>query len=247
MTNTFKVSPDVASNMSECVASDGSGIIGSNLMGFQLYNFLTSLNYTYANLSLVTPSTTNYIFSLHMSMVSAVDNYKTAKTNDITDQSSISELNTVASSANYQCSTAGFSNDSWVPSISQNSTYVPCSISNGALSNSTTCPTLNAFSSRVAGCIGCMDTYDIFKGNTSSATVMASLSSRYPDASCLQFNSQLSNIWGNFYKMKRDQIDPVETRAINAKKVSDALLPSISYFNEVQGNITNNFSNILSQ
>lgn len=54
-----------------------------------------------------------------------------------------------------------------------------------------------------------MDTYDLFMGNTSSTTVNAALTARYPDPSCAVFNAELSNVWENFYKTKRDVLGPV--------------------------------------
>ena len=71
------------------------------------------------------------------------------------------------------------------------------------------------------GCGGCMDTFDLFKNNQSLTEVFTVLTARYPDASCTSFNSELSNVWSNFYKPKIDIIGPVEQRAFTAKNDSD--------------------------
>lgn len=65
------------------------------------------------------------------------------------------------------------------------------------------------FTNRNEGCVGCMDTYDLFMGNTSATTVQTALNARYPDPSCATFNTELANVWENFYKKKRDVISPV--------------------------------------
>lgn len=44
---------------------------------------------------------------------------------------------------------------------------------------------------------------------------MAQLSSRYPSPDCVDFNTELSSVWQNFYQVKRDQIEPVRTRGVN--------------------------------
>lgn len=54
-----------------------------------------------------------------------------------------------------------------------------------------------------------MDTFDLFKGNTTYTDVKSALTSRYSDSSCETFNTELSNVWGNFYKKKLDVIGPV--------------------------------------
>lgn len=54
-----------------------------------------------------------------------------------------------------------------------------------------------------------MNTYDLFKDNSTSTNVKSALNSRYPDASCDSFNTELSNVWGNFYQQKINVIGPV--------------------------------------
>jgi len=63
-----------------------------------------------------------------------------------------------------------------------------------------------------------MDTYDLFRSNNTSNDVRTALEGRYGDASCEEFNVELSNVWNNFYKKKIDVIGSVETRTIAAQQ-----------------------------
>lgn len=49
-----------------------------------------------------------------------------------------------------------------------------------------------------------------------SANVLAALTGRYASANCVTFNTELSNIWNNFYRIKKEQIGPVLTRSNTA-------------------------------
>ncbi len=56
-------------------------------------------------------------------------------------------------------------------------------------SNLAKCTSLTSFTSRASGCGGCMDTFDLFRNNLTSADVLSALSARYPDPSCVIFNT----------------------------------------------------------
>lgn len=87
-----------------------------------------------------------------------------------------------------------------------------------------------------------MDTHDLFKNNATSADVLGALTTRYNDPTCLIFNTELSNMWNNFYKKKNDVINPVKTRSNQAKIDSDAVIGTVPLFKSVQTNINKDFS-----
>lgn len=199
----------LAGNISECIAIDGNGDIVSNILGMNVYTTLDELNNTYNSLSNIDLDLVNVINIAHGVLKDNITSFKTAQIPDITDQSSLAQLIKLSQSSNYACTSSGFTSDSWIPSISQNPLYIPCSISAGANSDSSTCTSAANFNTRASGCTGCMDTYDLFKGNLTYTNVQSALNSRYPDASCSTFNTELANVWGNFYKQKVDVIGPV--------------------------------------
>ena len=182
------------------------GQIASNILGTDVFSSLTSLNTSYLDLSSITVQTGTVITNLHNLIKDTTGSYKKAQINDITDETSLILLKKISQPTSYSCSSSGFSSDSWIPSITQNPTYVPCRVNSGLNSNSSTCTSSADFSSRASGCTGCMETYDLFKSNLSAATVKTSLDTRYTDPSCSTFNSELSNVWTNFYKKKLDVI-----------------------------------------
>lgn len=47
----------------------------------------------------------------------------------------------------------------------------------------------NDFTSRLNGCKGCMDTYDILKNNLTAADVKNALNARYPSFTCTTFTN----------------------------------------------------------
>lgn len=97
--------------------------------------------------------------------------------------------------------------------MNQINQYVSCKITNGAQFTGTSCAD---FTTKATGCVGCVDTYAVFAGNTTSAQVLAALATRYTAANCLTFNTDLANVWNNFYRIKKDNIGPVHTRAVSA-------------------------------
>lgn len=60
------------------------------------------------------------------------------------------------------------------------------------------------------------------------------LNTRYTDPSCSTFNNELGNIWKHFYKVKKDNLDPVHIRATAAEskvinlsgRVQNELIPT---------------------
>jgi hypothetical protein len=71
-----------------------------------------------------------------------------------------------------------------------------------------------------------MSTASLLSNFSSTGQVYAYLSSRYDN--CSTFNEELSNIWQNFYKVKKDVLAPVLEREAAARKAvttARALLP----------------------
>ena len=98
------------------------------------------------------------------------------------------------------CNDPNFLLDSYIPSINQSPTYVACNTPGNNAGN-TQCA--GKFSPKVSPCYGCMDISQIFAGNTTAATVTASIMSRYAgNAGCNTFASDMGNIWMNYYYKK---------------------------------------------
>lgn len=184
----FKMNATLAGNVSDCIAIDGSGDIVKNMVGDLVYQSIDSLNSTYSYLSSIDLSLVNLIAVAHTSMLGNITAVKTAQIADITDQNSLNELINLSKASSYSCTSTGFTSDSWIPSISQTTTYVPCQV-DGSNSDSSTCTSSSNFNSRAQGCTGCMDTYDLFKSNLTYLNVKTALTSRYPDLSCSTFNT----------------------------------------------------------
>ena len=207
--NAFSIDASVAGNVSQCIAADGGGDLAKNILGEGVFTAITTFNSTYTNLINIDTSLINTITVIHSSVLSNISAFKRAQYPDITDQASLAQLVKLSDASNYACTSSGFSSDSWIPAITQYQSYVKCKFDQGPFASSSTCTDNTAFTTRATGCVGCMDTYDLFMGNTSSTTVNAALTARYPDPSCAVFNAELSNVWENFYKTKRDVLGPV--------------------------------------
>ena len=188
LVNKFNMDVEVAGNISECIAIDGSGDIVRDIIGPDVYRSIDSLNSTYTNLTDIDISLIGVISSVHTSMRDNITAVKKAQIADITDQNALAQLISLSKASSYNCNSNGFTDDSWIPSISQITSYVPCQVT-GSNSDSTTCTSSSNFNSRAQGCTGCMDTYDLFKGNGTYLDVRTALNSRYPDLSCTTFNT----------------------------------------------------------
>lgn len=90
---------------------------------------------------------------------------------DIKDEASIAILDKLSKSYEYECLANGFHEDSWVPSLYQNPEKIPCKFGLGAVADHTTCAMGDDFQERAPGCVGCMDTYGLFKFTESKAAV----------------------------------------------------------------------------
>lgn len=177
-------------------------------------------------------------------LTTVISNYKAGVLLDITDSSSISILTSISTASSYSsCTATGFSSDSWIPSDSQNPSYIACRISSGNNATSSSCSGGN-FATRGGTCNGCMDTTSILNTGTYSntASVLAALTSRYPG--CTTFNNDLSNIWNNYYLVKSNSFSPITSRASTASTSLTAFTDSLT--NTIDPTFTNAISSLTS-
>ena len=76
---------EVAGNISECIAIDGSGDIVRDIIGPDVYRSIDSLNSTYTNLTDIDISLIGVISTMHTSMKDNITAVKKAQIADITD------------------------------------------------------------------------------------------------------------------------------------------------------------------
>lgn len=62
-----------------------------------------------------------------------------------------------------------------------------------------------------------MDTYSVLLAYTSQTTLNSDLAVRYTGGGCGTFNTELSNVWVNFYNKKKTVISPVSARVATAQ------------------------------
>ena len=162
-----------------------------------------------------------------------ISNYEKGNVNDITDSASISFLTAISSASSYSsCTATGFTSDSWIPSTNQNPSYIACKVTgNSATSSSCTAN----FVSRGGTCNGCMDTTSVLTGYTEKATLLSDLDSRY--SGCTTFNTDLSNIWFNYYQIKQQAFTPITARVATADTSLNAYANTI--INTIQPTFVN--------
>ena len=129
--------------------------------------------------------------------------YSAAQTLDISSAADINELNYISNPTNYKnCVNGNFQKDSWIPSSQQTDNAILChSPPMSTNVDNSTCPNIASFIT-TTGCSGCMSTFSLLYNFNTTASVNTYLSSRYTD--CPIFNKDLSNIWINFYLIKRN-------------------------------------------
>lgn len=149
------------------------------LLQFVMGN-ITSFNQSYLN---------GIINTNYQPLTTKLAQYAAAQTLDISDSSSIAELKYVSNSSNFNCSAGNFAQDSWIPSISQTDSAIPCQLATGASkSDNSTCTSSAAFNNATtASCQGCMDTFSLLYNATSQATAASILNDRYQN--CSTFNN----------------------------------------------------------
>lgn len=183
---------------------------------------------------------TNLINNTYQPLPTSLSPYANARTLDITDSSSITELKYVSLASNFNCSVGDFPYDSWIPSIRQTDNAIPCQSPAGMpSSDNSTCTSTAAFNNATTSCQGCMDTFSLLYNATSQATAAAILNGRYPN--CSTFNNELANIWQNFYLIKKNVLGPVVEREYNARQSVQTVTQSIS------SNLISTFNNTINQ
>lgn len=152
------------------------------------------------------------LLSAMTQVTSTISNYASGVILDITDQPSIDILTKLSKPSNYSsCAATGFTSDSWIPSNDQNPEYIACQIAGGYKAYSSSC---SGVASRGGNCHGCMDTTSVLSSYSSLSTLQTDLGTRY--SGCTTFNSDLSNTWNNYYKIKIPAFSPVSSRASTA-------------------------------
>lgn len=121
---------------------------------------------------------------------------------DIADTSFLSY---VANPANYAtCTDPNFGLDSYIPSISQNPSYVSCATP-GNNADETSCNlALTNFAPKSGTCFGCLDVSRIFMAVPpvgAGATITTAIMGRYAaNPGCLTFAQDIGNLWDGYYK-----------------------------------------------
>lgn len=169
----------------------------------------------------------NSINSGYSKLNTTLPNYLNSNTIDITDSNSIDSLNYIADSKNYVCTDSGFTFDSWIPTINQTNNAIPCKSPSGMPnSDNQTCKSTTDFNSGGTGCQGCMGTYSLLYNAISQANVISILQGRYPN--CSNFNTQLANIWQNYYLIKKNTLESVGSRELTARQSVSTVTNAIS-------------------
>lgn len=213
-----------------CLSSQ-SGDVMSKLSGEQNSGYLLLLKNVISNLTKFDANTmfTN-INNAYVPLQTKLSNYAKAQTLDITDITSINALKTISNPNNYVCGVDSFRFDSWIPSILQTDGAIPCRAPSGMSSaDNSTCISSAQFTSSENGCVGCLDTFSLLYQKTSAAQAYSYLSGRY--VNCSTFNSDLSNIWQNYYLIKKNILETVITREGDASaslaKVKQAVTANV--------------------
>lgn len=193
-----------------------------------LSSSLTSMN------SFNTTYTAATILSAMNAVTSYISDYQTGVILDINDTSSFNILSGLSNASQYSsCTATGFTSDSWIPSDTQNPSYIACEITNGNQATSSSCG--GSVSSRSGSCNGCMDTTSTLSGYTSKATLLSDLGTRY--SGCTTFNNDLANTWSNYYSIKQSAYAPVSSRASTATTAVN------TFSSDITGTLNTTFTN----
>lgn len=176
------------------------------MSGAQTSQYLATITTTMSSLTQFGgQNSSNSINSEYLALQSSIITYSQTQILDVTDKSSKEDLIFLSNPTNYRgCNQGHFQGDSWVPSVSQKDSSIPCafsSLSSFNVADSSTCPSSPAFISAATGCTGCMDSFSLLNNQTSRDGTANYLNSRYTD--CPQFVNHLSNLWINFYFVKK--------------------------------------------
>lgn len=217
----------VASQYSVCLKGQSGDILGK-MSGAQNRNYLSALQYVMGNITSFNATSLNSrINSAYAPLQTTLANYASAATTDLSDPAAIQELKYVSTPSNFNCSSANFQLDSWIPSIHQTDSAVPCNSPPGMpSSDNSTCTSSTDFNSASLSCSGCIGTFSLLYNASSQAAAAAILDARY--AGCSSFNSQLANIWQNYYLIKKNVLGAVGSREYSARQAVQALSRSLT-------------------
>jgi hypothetical protein len=218
---------NVASQYSVCLQGQDGDIL-SKLSGSQNRNYLNNLQYVMENVtSFNGGALSNQINASYVPLQQSLSNYASANTIDIADSASIDELKFISNAANFDCPSGNFRFDSWIPSIRQTDNSVPCNSPSGMpSSDNATCTNSANFNTPTLSCQGCMATFSLLYNATSQAEANAILSNRY--VGCSTFNTQLANIWQNYYLIKKNTLGAVGARELSARQSVQSVTQAVN-------------------
>lgn len=157
--------------VSTCMSYGSGDLIGK--FSVDSLSTLTNLTSAFSVLNNFNiPTINTELTNNHTAFLATIDNYGRSKKSDL---ASSTPLLNIASRSGYSCSDSNFGLDSYVPSISQITTYVPCSASGSA--GITACT--GNFNPKGGSCAGCLDVAEIFNANATAADVKAAVWGRY--------------------------------------------------------------------
>lgn len=92
----------------------------------------------------------------------------------------------------YTCIAPG---DQWVPNV--DNSYIPCTLSSKVTTTTCVAPAATNFNVNATGCVGCIDTYNVYTAYSGS------LSTKYPGCGAApNFVTDMTAAWTNYYTPK---------------------------------------------
>jgi hypothetical protein len=237
---------DTIQKVGTCFVGDGD-IIG--VVGGSASNGLQNLTSAFTNINSFSMSAYSANFtSIMNAMISNISSFALSQQIDTSNSNILNSLKKISNYANYPaCTATGFNSDSFVPSTSQSPNYISCTaITPGTCSS--------GISSRASSCSGCLDISQALGTYTSSATLFNDLNTRYPGCNA-GFNTDLKNIWVNYFQVKATALGtPVNSvipatgvlpRAKTAQTSINNLVSSVSTpLTDIMNNVTTNLNSI---
>lgn len=176
------------------------------------------------------PTINTQLTNNHTTFLTIIDEYGRSRRSDLAT-ANLAPLTQIANHNNYaSCSNANFLLDSYVPSVSQVSTYVACTTP-GNNAGSAACSSGN-YNSRAGSCYGCLDIAEIFSANSTASDVTSAVTARYTAASgCSTFAADLGNLWQNYFLVKQQVIgNSINTVVNSVFDRANSLTASINAF-----------------
>ncbi len=207
-----KLGAQISSYLGVCLPG-GTGDIINQIQGVNMSS-ITSLTTTVSSMQSFSVSTlqSGVLTSLN-TLSSFIDQYYNT---DIYDFSSSSDKALMAKVANpahadYDtCAVNSFSQDSWVPSLRNSDIACAVTTSTASVAQCTNSADIVAGRATSTACFGCIDSMAVLANSANAGT---DISSRYGNAGeCANWVTDMTNLWTNYYSVKKTQITPIKTR-----------------------------------